>query len=151
MQPYLTGNAAEPVDTGCGWILFDGACPLCKGTIRRWKPTLHRRGFRFAALQEEWVRMRLGLAQGELPAEMKLLLPDGRTVGGLDALIHLARSVWWLSLLGWMAGLPGIHALSAAVYRWIAARRYCVAGVCPIWNNRERRPHHSATTFLELP
>ena len=76
-----------------GWVLYDGICPVCLSSVERWGPLLRRRGFGFATLQSGWARQRLGLRLGELPAEMKLLLPDGALLGGVDALIAMGRAV----------------------------------------------------------
>ena len=50
-----------------GWVLFDGSCGFCRSWVTYWASTLRKHGFEIAALQEYWVRKRLGsLAEEEL-------------------------------------------------------------------------------------
>lgn len=134
-----------------GWVFYDGICPVCRASVDRWGRTLRLRGFGFATLQTDWVRQLLGLLPGELPGEMKLLLHDGAQHGGVDALIAMGRTIWWLWPLAFVARCPGINALARAGYRWIAVNRYCLGDVCTLPKRDARRPRHALTTFLELP
>ena len=151
MDPVPTIPAPMPAMPARGWVLYDGLCPVCRTSVERWGPLLSRRGFGFAMLQTDWVRQRLGLRVGELPAEMKLLLPTGNQLGGVDALIAMGRTVWWLWPFAMVARWPGINALAWAAYRWIAVRRYCLGDVCSLPGRGRPRHHHAVTTFLELP
>src|SRR6266545_2765901 len=112
-------------NTGRGWILYDGHCPLCRRLAQRARPLLEPRGFRFAPLQRQWAAARLGLVQGESPGEMVVLTRDGQVIGGADALIHLAKQVGWAKPLGWLAGVPAFRAMLRAGYRWVARHRHC--------------------------
>ena len=62
--------------------------------------------------------------------EMRLLLSDGSVYGGADAIIEIARRIWW----GWpvflFGRLPGGRSAMRAIYRRIAARRRCSSGAC---------------------
>lgn len=139
----------SPATPPQGWVFYDGLCPLCLATVARWGPRFRRRGFDFAPLQSDWVLRILGLRPGELPGEIKLLRPDGRLLGGVDALRVMARTVWWLRPFAALAGWPGLEAVAWASYRWVAARRHCLGDVCGV--PRQSHARHAATTFLELP
>jgi alginate O-acetyltransferase complex protein AlgI len=76
---------------------------------------------------------------------MKLLLPDGRVLGGIDSWIQLLRALPALRPLAWLLQLPGIHPLALRSYRWIARHRYCVAGSCALPN-----PSHSPAASRPL-
>ena len=115
-----------------GWVFYDGECRLCAGTVARWRDVLERRGFSFAPLQTDWVRARLGLVQGELPEEMKVLTRDGRLTGGVGGLAELARSVWWAWPLFALAQVRGVRGLLDAGYRRLAANRRCFNGACRV-------------------
>lgn len=151
MNPNPTKPVNAPAMPPNGWVLYDGFCPVCRASIERWGPMLRHRGFGFAMLQTEWVQRHLGLRPGELPAEMKLLRPDGNQLGGVDALIAMGRTIWWLWPLAFIARCPGINTLARAGYRWIAANRYCLGDVCTLPKRGAGRPRHALTTFLELP
>ena len=133
-----------------GWIAFDDSCPLCRQTVASWGPLFQRRGFQFIPLSTPWVRDRLGLNPGELPNEFKLLVSDGRILGGAGACCYLARTVWWMAPFGVIGTLPGISSLMQSAYAWVATRRQCLGDVClhPKWSVPR---HHAATTFLESP
>ena len=131
-----------------GWVGFDGACGLCGGGVRRWRAVFERRGFRFVPLQEPWLAGRLGLRPGELPGDMKLLLADGRVVGGVEALIRLGGAVWWLAPFTWMASVPGVRGLLAQGYRRLARNRYAISE-CLRRKQRATPRRHAA--FFEWP
>jgi predicted DCC family thiol-disulfide oxidoreductase YuxK len=134
-----------------GRVFYDATCPLCRQSLERLGPIFRRRGFAFVTLQESWVAADLGLTAIELRREMKLQLADGRVVGGVDAWIELGRAVWWLAPGAALLKLPGIGALARAGYRWLARNRHCLSGICGLEMPVGHRPHHAATTFLELP
>jgi predicted DCC family thiol-disulfide oxidoreductase YuxK len=76
------------------------------------------------------------LPEDRLLEEMRVLTVEGRVLGGADALVYLAtelqRRPWWAWLLVAANRMPfGMRMLRTA-YRWIAARRYCRQGGCPV-------------------
>jgi predicted DCC family thiol-disulfide oxidoreductase YuxK len=110
-----------------GWLFFDAECNFCRKIVRAVAPSLAARGIAIAPLQDPRVGTLLGLSPAELLLEMRLLLSDGRQFGGADAAMALAREIWWARPLAWLAALPGMLSLMRSIYRWIAARRHCVA------------------------
>lgn len=148
MTEALTAN---PPTAGT-WALYDHQCPVCRSIVGRWRRVFEARRIEFAPLQAPWVRERLGLSPGRLPDEMKLLTPDGRVLGGPDAIAWMCRRVAWLWPLGVLMVLPGLDAVTRLGYRWIARNRYCLGDVCELPPMRvNRRRHLAATTFLEAP
>lgn len=129
-----------------GWVLYDGDCPLCEKTVKHLTPVLRRRQFKFATLQTPWVRSRLRLKPNEPLDEMKLLMAGDEVFGGVDAWVQLAKAVWWMWPLFAFAQLPGAMSLLRANYRWIAASRYCLSGVC-LGKTTAKKRH---TAFFEL-
>lgn len=115
-----------------GWVFFDADCPFCSTWARRMHATLGSSGFGLAPLQSPRVRALLSLPDGELLREMRLLAADGSVLGGADALVYLARNIWWAWPMYVLAQLPGMRALLAAAYRWLAAHRHCLAGTCEV-------------------
>ena len=106
---------------------------------RRLRPVLQPRGFGIATLQDPRVREQLSLPERELLAELRVLAQDGRQFGGADAIVYLARQVWWAWPLVAIAYMPGARRLLRAAYRYVAARRYCIAGTCSIPAQPSRR------------
>jgi predicted DCC family thiol-disulfide oxidoreductase YuxK len=121
-----------------GWILFDGQCALCRRSVESWRGVMERRGFEFAPLQAAWVRERLGPDEAELWSEMRVLLRDGQIFGGGDAIVELARRVWWARPLVWLAQMPGARRLLRRAYREVAARRLCESGASAVWPHGPR-------------
>jgi predicted DCC family thiol-disulfide oxidoreductase YuxK len=115
-----------------GYVLYDGECRLCIGMAQRYERTLARRGFQMVPLQTPWVAERLGLADGEIPNEMRVLLSDNAMLGGADAVVYLAGRIWWAWPLWLFGQIPGARWLLRAGYRWIAARRHCFGGACEL-------------------
>jgi predicted DCC family thiol-disulfide oxidoreductase YuxK len=114
------------------WVLFDGDCQFCRRWARRMDPHLTPRGFLFLPLQLPWVRAHFNLPEDELLGEMRVLMRDGEKFGGADAILHLARYIWWTRALVPLARIPGVRPLLRAVYRFIAARRQCLSGACSL-------------------
>ncbi|MEI8342605.1 MAG: DUF393 domain-containing protein [Verrucomicrobiota bacterium] len=115
-----------------GWVLYDGGCCFCTGMIRRFRKTLTRYGLQTAPLQTPWVREKLNLDPHVPPSEMIVLTPCGSVHGGSDALVQIARGIWWAWPLVALSKLPGANPVLRAGYRRIAARRNCSGKACKI-------------------
>ncbi|MGH9773340.1 MAG: thiol-disulfide oxidoreductase DCC family protein [Candidatus Acidiferrales bacterium] len=115
-----------------GWVFFDADCRFCVAIARRLQTIFVPRGFGFAPLQDPRAQAQLGLPPEELLSEMRVLSADGRQFGRADALIFLARFIWWISPLAAFAELPGMRSLLRRGYRWVAAHRSCRAGACSL-------------------
>jgi len=113
-----------------GAVFYDAECRFCVLLATRCATLLQSRGFDLAPLQGAGVRERLHLDPAELTTEMRLLTPDGLTLGGSDALLHIARFIWWGTPIRFIARLPGGASLLRWCYRWVAARRHCASGAC---------------------
>lgn len=112
-----------------GWVFYDAECAFCTSLARWLEPTLLRRGFHCAALQEHWVAIVLGLPREELLRELRVRTANGEVLGGADALLHLARHIWWARPLYALAQIPSPRDLMRAAYRLIAARRHCQSSI----------------------
>jgi predicted DCC family thiol-disulfide oxidoreductase YuxK len=112
-----------------GWLFYDADCHFCIKIARAVAPTLIKRGFALAPLQDPRVSALLGLSQSELLLEMRLLMSNGQQTGGAEAAIALAHEIWWARPLVWLSRLPGMMQLMRRAYRWIAAHRKCAAAI----------------------
>jgi predicted DCC family thiol-disulfide oxidoreductase YuxK len=112
-----------------GWVLYDGLCLFCRRLALRFQSTLASRGLHLAELQEPWVKERLRLSNSELLAEMRLLTADGQVFGGADAVIEMARQIWWGWPLYALAKIPAVRRGLRGLYRGVAKRRHC-GGAC---------------------
>jgi len=114
-----------------GWVCYDAECRFCIRLAKQFSGTLAGRQFELVPLQAPWVRERLGL-DDEPPEEMRLLKPDGKTVGGADALIEIGREFWWAWPFRGLGRIPAIMRLYRAGYRWVARNRGCAGGECDL-------------------
>lgn len=114
-----------------GWILYDGECPFCVTTARRFERFFRSRGFVSLPLQTPWVQRRLGLVPGAPLEEMRVLTISGERSGGAEAVLFLARQIWYLRPLAFVGNLPLLNSALDSAYRWIATHRGC-AGQCQI-------------------
>jgi predicted DCC family thiol-disulfide oxidoreductase YuxK len=132
--------ASEYTDTkgrhAKGWLFFDAECVFCTKIARWLAPILERRGLALAPLQDPRVAALLGLSHDNLMREIHVLMSDGQRYGGADAVVALARQIWWARPLVWLAKIPGMTRLFRAAYRVIAANRSCSAASCAIPPNR---------------
>ena len=108
-----------------GWIFYDRECSFCRELALRFENLFAERGFRFEALQEDWVLRRLNLTREEALEEMRVLTTDGAVYGGADAVVFLANRVWWMTPLAFLARLPTARRWLDNLYRWVAAHRSC--------------------------
>ena len=122
-----------------GWVLFDADCRFCRTLADRFGPLLRRRHLDLVPLQTPGVRERLGLNDTELLAEMRLLTPTGVVYGGADALLSIARQIWWARPVCWLAGVPGVTPALRKAYAWFARHRYCLGRTCTVAFDSKRR------------
>lgn len=109
-------------------LIFDGECDFC----RRWVDWLRRRVpdvFEAVPYQtSSRVGSRPELSREDCREEVKLVLEDGRILGGADVFFHLLGRRPLLRPLRWVFRLPLLHGAADGVYRWIARRRRCLGG-----------------------
>jgi predicted DCC family thiol-disulfide oxidoreductase YuxK len=113
-----------------GFLFFDADCVFCTKIARRLQPILQRQNLAVAPLQDPRVATLLGLSREKLMREIHLLMSDGTRYGGADAVVALARQIWWARPLVWLARIPGVMPLLRGAYRYMARNRRCAATVC---------------------
>jgi predicted DCC family thiol-disulfide oxidoreductase YuxK len=121
-----------------GWVFFDADCQFCTRIARWLAPILARRGMALAPLQDPRVGALLGMSGAQLLFEMRFLPSDGTQSGGADAVVAVAREIWWGQPLAWLSKIPGMMDVLRTVYRWVAARRSCAATVCSAGHSSQR-------------
>lgn len=113
---------APPPD---GWIFFDEGCGSCRDLALHFESVFAKRGFHFEPLQRSWVQKRLNLTPDQALEEMRVLTSAGEVFGGADAVIFLARQLWWAAPFASVARFASVHALLDRSYKWVAAHRTC--------------------------
>ena len=141
----------EITETIHGYLFYDAKCPICRKWIGRLHGPLVRRGFHPVPLQAPWARQRLGLGDGDLLVEMKLMARDGVLCGGADALVRLARAIWWLWPFFVLAQIPGAKTLLRKTYLRLAANRPCDDGICKVPATGKGKHHGASNSFFEMP
>ncbi len=119
-------------------LFYDATCRFCTDGVGRLRPWLATRNI-----------VTVPFENGEAEAEMKLAWSDGRTFGGAEAAIFLARQFWYTLPLGLIAMLPGVRQIVHAGYRWIAKNRSCLNRVCEI-DFSEPNPRNIALDWAVL-
>lgn len=113
-----------------GWLFFDAECAFCTRMAGWLAGPMRHYGLAVAPLQDPRVGALLGLSRQELMRAIRFVFEDGRQYAGADALIAVARKLWWARPLVWLSSFPGmIHAMRRA-YRWWAERSRCHAHHC---------------------
>ena len=136
------------INANAGWIFYDRDCRFCRAWVRRYGPLLATRHFGLLALQSPDALHLLGpVAVTEL-SEIKLRMRNGVVLGGADALLEVARRIWWAMPVTWLSRLPGVMPLLRRLYRFIAARRHCLNGTCAL---PRRRRTLDWLPFMVLP
>jgi predicted DCC family thiol-disulfide oxidoreductase YuxK len=88
---------------------------------------MKRRGLAVAPLQDPRVAALLGLSPEELLRALRFVLSDGSHYAGADAVLAVARELWWARPMVWLAKVPGMMPLMRAGYTWVARHRRCAA------------------------
>ena len=117
---------------GRGWICFDRDCTLCTSLARRFRRTFEKRGFGLAALQDPRVAALLALPPDQLLREMRVVTTEGEIHGGAEAIVYLAKQVWWAWPFFAAARFPGVLRILGIGYRWFANHRPCSSGACSV-------------------
>ena len=108
------------------WILYDGSCEICTREAARLGAVAARRGFVLATLQSP-----VGRALDTLGTdEMKVVTHQGSVLGGAEAIVYVARHVWWAWPLAFLWRFAHCRSVLRRLYRWIADHRHCLDGVC---------------------
>jgi predicted DCC family thiol-disulfide oxidoreductase YuxK len=113
-----------------GWLFFDAECAFCTRLARWLEPILRRRGLATAPLQNPRVGALLGMSRQDLLRELRFVRSDGPQYGGADAVLAIAREIWWARPVVWLSRIPGATNVMHAGYRWTAAHRNCAAVAC---------------------
>lgn len=110
------------------WVCYDAECPLCIRWVRHFRALLEKHGFTLLPLQSPAVRATLNLPEAELMAEMRVITPNDRVFGGMDALAYLSSVI--CKPLFWLTRIPGAMLLLRRAYRYVARNRGCAGGAC---------------------
>jgi len=113
-----------------GWLFFDAECRFCASFARWLAGPLRRRKLAVAPLQDPRVVALLAVPRSELMRAIRLVHSDGRQYLGADALLAVARELWWARPLAWAARVPGATRAIRAAYDWTAQRRHCSSHLC---------------------
>ena len=108
-------------------LVYDGECGICLAAAARLRGWDREARIALVPFQDAAAVRRLGLALPAVAAAMHLALPDGRVFAGADAVPEMLRLLPGKRWLRWIFLVPGVPAVARRVYRWIAARRRCVA------------------------
>lgn len=125
-------QATKPV------ALYDGKCPFCREQVNR-LTRLSGQYFNKESFHEPGVLQKYApLTHEECMKEMKLVLPDGKILGGAEAVFHtLSLHPLWRPVR-WLYAIPGFRQIFNGVYRIIARNRYrikkddCSEGRCAL-------------------
>ncbi len=135
-------DLTKPSRPAKGWVLYDGECGFCSRWLLFWQPTLAKRGFSIATLQEPWVAERLRLPPDKLIYDIRLLTCEGESVSGADVYLYVTRRIWWAWPFYAVFSLPGFNRLIHTGYRWFAQNRYCVSRACQLDTARSASQRH---------
>ena len=106
-------------------LIYDGECAMCRASAL-WLMRLAISGGELEILPCRSAPRRARFPQISDEAcmtAMQLVLPDGRTLSGGDAVPELLRRIGWLSWLATAFALPGARPLARRVYAWVAKNR----------------------------
>ena len=108
-------------------IIYDGGCPLCRGTVEWIVTKARENAFEIIPCQAPALKKRFPMIeQAACMRAMHLVLPNGTVRSGGQALPELLSRLKRFSSLAGLFKLPGARVMVRAFYRWVADRRYQV-------------------------
>ena len=110
-----------------GWLFFDAECAFCASVAKLVGPLVRKQDIALAPLQDPRVAALLVLSPEELLQAIRFLASDGRQYSGAEAIVELAREMWWARPISWIAKLTGVMQLLRVTYNWGARRAGCHA------------------------
>jgi predicted DCC family thiol-disulfide oxidoreductase YuxK len=114
------GSPARPYT-----IVYDGACKVCQGLVRRLVKWDSGRVFEIVPSQGQGVRARFPWIPARAFAEsVQLIRRDGRTWQGAAALEAIIDQLPKGKLITWVFSIPFVRPLAERFYRWFARNRY---------------------------
>jgi len=121
-------------------IIYDGTCPICKGTVAWIGENEIEDSFEMIPCQSETVTTRFpGVKQSACMNAMHLVLPDGTVLAGESALPEIVKRLKRFHAASMLFKLPAARVLSRIAYRWFAARRYRIAALLAHLPGRSKR------------
>jgi predicted DCC family thiol-disulfide oxidoreductase YuxK len=128
--PAANGGLPAPEENSeADVVIYDGNCRFCQAQVRRLARLDSRRLLTFISLHDPEVARRWpDLTREQLMEQMYLVDQQGRRHAGAAAFRYLSRRLWRLWPLCPVLHVPGSMLLGNRLYRWIAQRRYKIAG-----------------------
>ncbi len=106
-------------------VLFDGACPVCRGAVERLRAWDRDEVLEFVPAQAPDLLERFPfISRDALSESIHLVGRDGETWEGAGAVEKLVRVLPGWSWAAWAFRLPMARPVAGIVYRWIARNRY---------------------------
>ncbi len=109
-------------------VIWDGRCRFCYAQVRRLKWFDGGR-LAFLSLHDPLTATLVpSLSFDDLMKEMWVVTPAGAQYGGADAIRYLSRRLPRLWFAAPLLHFPFSMPLWRGLYRWVAKRRYAIAG-----------------------
>ena len=114
-------------------LIYDGACPLCRSSVRLVTGRARSGELELLPLQAPERAARYPeLSEEACRQAMHLVLPDGRVVAGSEALPEALARLRGLRWLSHAFGIPGVKPLARHVYQWVSHNRYALSRVLEV-------------------
>lgn len=111
-------------------VFYDGRCGLCRSSAERIRRRDPQGRIALVDLYSPDLTERFPQVDPVAARRwMQAVDAQGRVYSGVDAWAQVAHTLPGWGWLGWLLELPGLHALAARVYDWVARNRYR-------WNRR---------------
>ncbi len=109
-------------------VLFDGLCRICTQGAKSLRQWVTPDEVELVSFRDEGVLARFAVLTAErCEASMQLVRRDGRLFEGAEAIVQVLRHRL-LGKLTFAYYAPGVRQLADALYRFIARRRFKIAG-----------------------
>jgi len=112
-------------------VVYDGECGFCRTQVERIRDMDRNHEFECVPFQTPGLEERFPqLANVDFNTGMRLIMPDGRTHVGADAIQQIAVRLPVWRRLAWLYHVPILHGLSQWAYAWVARHRMRLSGTC---------------------
>jgi predicted DCC family thiol-disulfide oxidoreductase YuxK len=109
-------------------LIYDSTCPICSSTVAWIEENEKEGSFEMVPCQSAELDKRFpDVKRDKCMKAMHLVLPDGKILGGEQALPEIFTRLRRYQPVALLFKLPGTKVLSRIFYRWFADRRYRIA------------------------
>jgi predicted DCC family thiol-disulfide oxidoreductase YuxK len=109
-------------------LYYDDQCGMCTNTVARWQTFFSKYNIKLASINSPEAKTRVNLPTNESAGEIKLFDSTKNKIhGGVDVFLYIAKKIWYLKPLTYLAQIPVIKKMLSYIYKRVANNRQAIS------------------------